>query len=293
MVVGFGGGTPRALGKDQVPPEFPTAALVVPRKIVIRAHDGVAVHCQLFEAPGSAAKKPAVIFVHGGPPRQMLLGWHYFGYYSNAYAVNQYLASRGYIVFSVNYRLGIGYGHAFHHPDHAGPWGAAEYQDVLAAARFLRAYPAVDPQRIGIWGGSYGGYLTALALARNSDLFRAGVDLHGVHDWTAFFSRGAGENASPLERNDAKQAMQMAWKSSPVASISTWKSPVLLIDGDDDRNVPFHQTVDLARRLTAAGIPFEEMVIPDEIHDFLRYSSWVMADTAAVAFLGRKLRVGR
>ena len=105
-------------------------------------------------------------------------------YYSNAYAVNQYLAAHGFVVLSVNYRLGIGYGRAFHHPEHAGYAGAAEYQDVVAGARFLQSLPSVDGKRIGVWGGSYGGYLTALALARNSDIFKAGVDLHGVHDWS-------------------------------------------------------------------------------------------------------------
>jgi dipeptidyl aminopeptidase/acylaminoacyl peptidase len=89
-------------------------------------------------------------------------------------------------VLSVNYRLGIGYGHDFHHPPHAGPSGAAEYQDVIAGARYLQHVAHVDPNRIGIWGGSYGGYLTAMGLSKNSDTFKAGYDRHGVHDWTMF-----------------------------------------------------------------------------------------------------------
>ena len=114
----------------------------------------------------------------------MLLGWHDLQYYDNAYAVNQYLAADGFLVLSVNYRLGVGYGREFHEPLHAGAAGAAEYQDVVAAAKFLMGRADVDSSRIGIWGGSYGGYLTAIALARNSDIFKAGVDIHGVHDWT-------------------------------------------------------------------------------------------------------------
>ena len=105
------------------------------------------------------ARKPAVVFAHGGPPRQMLLGWHYRFYYANSYALNQYLASRGFVVLSVNFRLGIGYGYDFHQPRDGGIRGASEYQDVLAAGKYLQARADVDPARVGIWGGSYGGYL--------------------------------------------------------------------------------------------------------------------------------------
>ena len=134
---------------------------------------------------GGEGRRPALVYVHGGPPRQMLLGFHYWHYYASDYAVNQYLASRGFVVVSVNYRLGIGYGDRFMNPEHAGAAGAAEYQRRAGRGALARGPSDVDPGRIGIWGGSYGGYLTALALARNSDLFAAGVDLHGVHDWIA------------------------------------------------------------------------------------------------------------
>ena len=294
-VVPIAGGESTRLAEKLVPSEFPAVKLVVPRAVTFKAPDGVTVHGQLFEPPASAssvARKPAVIFVHGGPPRQMLLGWHYSRYYSNSYAVNQYLASRGYVVLSVNYRLGIGYGHEFHHPEDAGPWGASEYQDVKAGAEYLRTLPDVDGARIGIWGGSYGGFLTAMALARDSDLFAAGVDMHGVHDWTTDMDRRLSGMNDRYERADAAKAMEVAWKSSPVASISTWKSPVLLIQGDDDRNVRFFQTVDLARRLDAAGVPYEEMVLPDEIHDFLLYRSWITADSATAAFFDKTIGPG-
>jgi len=219
----------------------------------------------------------------------MLLGWHYMDYYSNAYAVNQYLAAHGFTVLSVNYRLGIGYGRAFQHPEKAGPQGSSEYQDVLAGARFLQATNGVDGSRIGIWGGSYGGYLTGLALARNSDVFKAGVDLHGVHDWSRDIAREAPAPHLRFEQGDRGQAMATAFASSPDADIATWRSPVLLIQGDDDRNVDFQQTIDLARRLEARGVPYEELVLPDEIHGFLRHASWLKADTATAAFLEREL----
>ena len=285
--------TPRAavrtLGADRIPSDFPTG-LVTPRQVVFRSADGLTIHGQLFEPKGGKSRKPAVVYVHGGPPRQMLLGWHYSDYYSNAYALNQYLASRGFVVLSVNYRLGIGYGYDFHQPPNAGARGAAEYRDIQAAAAYLRALPQVDAGRIGIYGGSYGGYLTALALARNSDVFAAGVDIHGVHDWSTY-SRALGRQRYE-QSPDADTALATAWRSSPVSSVGSWKSPVLLIHGDDDRNVRFSQSTDLVRRLAAAGVRFETLVIPDDTHHFLRHANIVTVDNATAGFLERQLQPG-
>ena len=296
-LVGHDGGARRVLATGAAA-GYPTGALVAPRPVTFKAPDGLTIHAVLFEAPISldgvshAHARPAVIFVHGGPPRQMLLGWHYMDYYTHAFAVNQFLARHGYVVLSVNYRLGIGYGRAFNHAVHAGFRGAAEYQDVLAGGRFLQGMAEVDPTRIGIWGGSYGGYLTAMALARNSDVFKVGVDLHGVHDWSATLARELPPAPAAYEKGDRDAAMAVAFKSSPIADLSHWTSPVLLIQGDDDRNVAFHETVDLARRLAALEAPYEELVLPNEIHGFLRYGSWLAADRATVDFLDRHLRPG-
>jgi dipeptidyl aminopeptidase/acylaminoacyl peptidase len=291
--VPLAGGAARTVATDLVPPDFPAARLLTPEHVAFKAPDGVTVHGQLFKAPGTEARRPAVIFVHGGPPRQMLLGWHYLFYYANAYALNQYLASRGYIVLSVNYRLGIGYGFEFHQPERAGARGASEYQDVLAAGKYLQTRADVDPKRIGIWGGSYGGYLTALALGRNSDIFATGVDIHGVHNRVSAMNvelLTAGIVGDGLTEADVRQALKVAWDSSPVSAVPTWRSPVLFIHGDDDRNVRFEQTTDLVQRLKAKGVVFEELVIPDEIHDFLRYQSWLTAYEAASNWFDRMLK---
>jgi dipeptidyl aminopeptidase/acylaminoacyl peptidase len=194
-------------------------------------------------------------------------------------------------VLSVNYRLGIGYGYDFKHPAASGPRGASEYLDIQAAGNYLRALPEVDPSRVGIYGGSYGGYLTALALAKNSDLFAAGVDIHGVHDWTTDAPRTRREGYE--QPPDAARALEVGYHSSPVAYVSGWKSPVLLIHGDDDRNVRFSQTLDLLQRLDAAGVPHEELIIPDDTHHFMRHANSVKVDGAVAEFLARKLGVSQ
>jgi dipeptidyl aminopeptidase/acylaminoacyl peptidase len=291
-VMPMAGGAPKAIATDRLPPTFPSAQLITPESIIFKSGDGVEVHAQLFKPPSKESPRPALVYVHGGPQRQMLLGFHYMDYYANDYAANQYLASRGFIVLSVNYRLGIGYGHAFHFPDHAGARGAAEYLDVVAAGRLLQSWPDVDRTRIGIWGGSYGGYLTALALGRNSDIFAAGVDIHGVHNWDRQ-GRAAPDTKSAMAEDgitelDLKKVARVTFESSPVSSVGTWKSPVLLIHGDDDRNVEFHQTVDLEQRLLERGLHVESLVIPDDIHDFLRFQSWKTVTTAAGEFFERQ-----
>jgi dipeptidyl aminopeptidase/acylaminoacyl peptidase len=295
-VVALSGGQPQTIAADRVPRAFPSTQLVTPQQVIVKAADGVDVHGQLFKtAQGGDAKRPALVYVHGGPPRQMLLGWHYMDYYANDYAANQYLASRGFIVLSVNYRLGIGYGHAFQYPERGGARGAAEYQDVIAGGRYLQSRADVDAKRIGIWGGSYGGYLTALALGRNSDVFAAGVDIHGVHDRIPVVNAELLARAivgDGMTEADYRQDLKVAYESSPIASVATWKSPVLLIHGDDDRNVQFHQTVDLKRRLLEKGVSVDELVIPDDIHDFLLWRSWLRVTTATGQFFERQLLRG-
>lgn len=297
--------TPRRwLGADRVPADFPAARLVTPKQVIYTASDGVRVHAQLFAPPVAAgagaaasasAKRPAIVYIHGGPPRQMLLGWHYGDYYWNAYAMNQYLASRGFVVLSINYRLGIGYGHDFQRPPQAGIAGASEYLDVKAAGEWLRSQPNVDAARIGIYGGSYGGYLTALALGRDSDLFATGVDIHGVHDFTSDGGGRLGASTWRFERpvSEVERLARIAWQSSPVSAVDTWRSPALFIHADDDRNVRFSQTVDLLQRLRAKGVALEEITIVDDTHHFMQHANQRRVNAAIAEYLERKLRPGR
>ncbi len=276
------------------PAVFPAHELVKPEPVLITAADGLVTHGQLFLPPGQSAgaRHPALIFFHGGSRRQMLLGFHYMYYYSNAYSLNQYLASQGYVVLSVNYRSGIGYGLNFREAIDYGAQGASEFNDVVGAGLFLKSRSDVDPSRIGVWGGSYGGYLTALALARASDLFAAGVDFHGVHDWSSlrgYLTRGD-TSGDPNEVRERQEAARLAFESSPMASVDTWRSPVLLIHGDDDRNVDFAQTIMLVEALRKRNVTFEDRIFPNEIHDFLLHRHWVEAYQATADFFARKLK---
>jgi dipeptidyl aminopeptidase/acylaminoacyl peptidase len=275
-----------------LPSDFPSAQLVTPKQVIFQSEDGVTLHGQLFLPRNANGKVPGLVYMHGGPIRQMMLGFHYMDYYHNAYAENQYLASRGYVVLSVNYRLGTMYGQAFREAPNSVWRGAAEYKDVVAAGRYLQSLPAVDGDKIGLWGGSYGGFLTAMGLARDSQLFKAGVDFHGVHDWSVFLTERPYFGNLALRPPDADNAVKLAWDSSPDAYVGTWKSPVLLIHGDDDRNVPFSQTVDLVQRLRAQHVPFEQLILPDEIHGFLMWRDWVRAYTATAEFFDRTLKRG-
>jgi dipeptidyl aminopeptidase/acylaminoacyl peptidase len=276
----------KMIAAGALPKDFPSDQLVEPQTVTFKSEDGLEIHGQLFVPRNHAQSAPGLIFVHGGPPRQMMPGFHYMYYYHNAYAENQYLASRGYVVLSVNYRLGVMYGRAFREAANAGWRGSSEYKDVVAGARYLQGLQYVDRKRIGIWGGSYGGLLTALALARNSDIFAAGVDFHGVHDWSMFLPRWeSGATQAP----DLKEAQKLAFDSSPVASVATWKSPVLFMHGDDDRNVPFSQTTDLIQRLRQQNLDLEQIIFPDEIHDFLLWRTWVKGYKATAEFFDRKL----
>ena len=210
-------------------------------------------------------------------------------YYHGTYAMNQWLASQGYVVLSVNYRSGVGYGMEFREALNFGATGASEYYDVLGAGGYLRGRPDVDGAKIGLWGGSYGGYLTAMGLAKSSDLFAAGVDIHGVHDWNSG-TQNFVPSYNPLER---PESARLAFESSPLRWVDTWKSPVLLVHGDDDRNVNFNETVRLVEALRKQGVEPEQLVFPDDVHDFLTYANWNRVYHATAEFFARKLMGNR
>lgn len=258
-----------------------------PREVHLTSLDGLPFTGQLF-LPSTPGPHPGLIYVHGGPQRQMFPAFHYMGYYSGDYAMNRRLAEQAYAVLAINYRSGIGYGRAFRDAPGRAWRDATEYRDVLAAGRWLASQPGVDPNKIGIWGGSYGGLLTGQALARNSDLFKTGVGIHGVYDWS--WPSPIKGHLSPstyfgVDKKDEDQARA----ASPVGHVETWRSPVLLIHGDADMNVDFVETVDLAERLRERGVEVRTLVFPGEAHDFIRHSAWQKLWHAMDGYLLEKL----
>ena len=238
----------------EVPEAFPEEEMVNPEFVEFPGTDGETAYGQLFEPSMEEANGCAVIFAHGGPRRSMVQGYHYIETYSNLYGLNQYLANQGCTVLSVEYRSGVMYGYDFRNAENAGRSGASEYKDILGAAEYLQNHENVDPDRLGIHGLSWGGYITALALARDSETFKVGFDMAGVHD---FFG-----DQHP---------------HSPMANIDDWTSPVYVAHGDRDRAVTFSQSVILNEALKARNVEMEQHVFPDEAHEMeLRFEH--MAD---------------
>jgi len=173
-------------------------------------------------------------------------------------------------VMSINYRSGVGYGRSFRTAPGTEARGNSEYQDVVAGAKYLQSRPDVDAKRLGIWGLSYGGLLTSQALARNSDMFVAGIDLAGVH----LYGQSLADSA-------------LSYKSSAISAIDTWKSPVFLLQGDDDRNVDFSQMIGLVQLLRAHNVYYELTVIPDDQHESMIHANWVTTFEKMSDFLRR------
>jgi dipeptidyl aminopeptidase/acylaminoacyl peptidase len=262
-------GTTSPVGLPRVPASFPAAKLVEPLLVEFPATDGKVAYGQLFVPV--QPKGCGIIFVHGGIRRQMLPGFHYMDAYTNLYEMNQYLASHGCVVLSVEYRSSIMRGYAFRHAPGWGHAGASEMLDVVGGAKYLMARADVDASRgIGIYGLSWGGYITAQALARHSDIFSVGFDMAGVHTST---------DAAGVQH-------------SAMAYLDSWTSPVLLSQGDDDRNVVFTEGVKLARALLEKrpGVEFVQRVVPNETHDmYLTFENLVTVYQEGADFLLKKL----
>lgn len=266
------GQTSRAL-VESLPAAFTRARIVVPEEVRYpSAYDGTPVPAYLWR-PAGEGRHPALIWIHGGPMRQMRAGWPPLHSYMLFYAFHQYLAERGYAALWVNYRGGIGYGRAWERGARAVPrgQGVVDGGDVVGGAAFLREQPFVDPDRVGIWGLSWGGYLTLSALTRHPGMFSVGVNLAGMWDMDL-------EHPRELPAYSPKELGHQL------------RDPLYNLQGTADRNVTFKQMDAIIRDGVRHHLPFWTEYYPGEVHVFEHREVWEDAFGKIESALARHLR---
>jgi dipeptidyl aminopeptidase/acylaminoacyl peptidase len=208
-------------------------------------------------------KNPALVWIHGSGSDQNFLGWHP-GSYRMYYSLCQYLAQQGYVILTPDYRGSSGFSREWSTGVHMGI-GVNDTADVAAGADYLKTLDYVDPNRIGVFGLSYGGFLTLQAMTVDPELWRAGVNVAGVVDWATY---GAGYTTPRL--GTPVQNPEIYKVSAPILHMDKLERPLLVLHGTNDRNVSFADSLRLFDVLIKLGKPFESQIYPGEIHFFRR-----------------------
>ena len=222
---------------------------------------------------------PALVYIHGGGMRQMREGFPPLEAYAFFYAASLWLAERGVVTYFVNYRGGIGYGKTFEQGN-SGGLAVLECEDCVRAGEYLKTLPFVDPERVGVWGISYGGWLTLAALCRSPETFALGINIAGIWDfdrWMAW-AKGAyrpaydyflGRARGPREQNPA------AWDgASPRRLVTQMRAPLINLHGTNDEAVPFEQLDLIVKDCLEHGKAFETHYYPEETHLFTHRATW-------------------
>jgi len=236
--------------------------------VTFRARDGVPVRARLFKPANFPRGGPAVVFVHGaGYLQNVHRAWT--SSYEREFLFHHLLMERGYLVIDIDYRGSAGYGRDWRTAIYRH-MGGKDLDDHVDAARWLVSQHGVDPKRIGIYGGSYGGFITLMAMFTQPDLFAAGAALRPVTDW-ANYNHGYTSNILNVPQKDAEAYKQ----SSPIYFAQGLKGALLICHGMVDTNVHFQDTVELVQRLIELRkTNWELAVYPVENHGFLEPSSW-------------------
>jgi dipeptidyl aminopeptidase/acylaminoacyl peptidase len=242
-----------------------------PKLITYKARDGKEVYARLYTPEMIGAKrdpkKPAVVFVHGAGYLQN--AHKYWSSYYREYMFHNLLASRGYVVLDPDFRASSGYGRDWR----TGIYrfmGGKDLEDVVDGAKYLVEAEKVDPKRIGVYGGSYGGFITLMALFTTPDVFKAGAALRPVTDW-AHYNHGYTSNILNVPQND----MEAYRKSSPIYHAAGLKNHLLILHGMVDTNVHFQDSVRLAQKLIELRKEnWELAAYPVEDHGFVEETSW-------------------
>jgi dipeptidyl aminopeptidase/acylaminoacyl peptidase len=271
---------------NSMPAGLNTADFAVPTPVYFPSRlDGKRVPATLMVAKtlDRTRKHPAIVWIHGSGSDQNYLGWHP-GSYRMYYSASLYLAQQGYVVITPDYRGSSGYSRDWATGVHMG-LGISDATDVASSADYLKTLEYVDPDRIGVWGLSYGGYLTLQALTRDPLLFRCGINVAGVVDWATY---GAGYTTprlgTPIENPEIYRM------SAPIYHLDTLARPLLVLHGTNDRNVAFRDSLRLWDQLLKLGKDFDMGVYPGEIHFFRRAHVLRDAWRRAEEFFDRHLK---
>lgn len=252
---------------ESATPEFNAYPWRTPEFVSFRASDGVMVPARLYRPANSGKKGPAVVFVHGSGYLQNVHRW--WSSYFREYMFHNFLADNGYTVLDIDYRGSAGYGRDWRTAIYRH-MGGRDLQDHIEGAKFLTEKYDVDPARIGIYGGSYGGFITLMALFTSPGTFKAGAALRPVTDW-AHYNHGYTSNILNTPVEDSLSYM----KSSPIYFADGLKDRLLICHGMVDDNVHFQDVVRLSQRLIELGKEnWELAVYPVESHGFVEASSW-------------------
>jgi dipeptidyl aminopeptidase/acylaminoacyl peptidase len=242
---------------------------IVPEIVHIPARDGVQVPARIYRPQdvGAQPNGAAVIFVHGAGYLQNVHNW--WSQYYREYMFHHLLAERGYVVLDIDYRASAGYGRDWRTAIYRH-MGGKDLDDHVDGSRWLQQNYGIDPKRVGIYGGSYGGFITLMALFNESQDFGAGAALRAVTDW-AHYNHGYTGRILNLPQDDT-----LAYRrSSPIYFAEGLQDPLLITHGMVDVNVHFSDVVRLAQRLIELGKTDWEMAIyPVEDHGFVEPSSW-------------------
>jgi dipeptidyl aminopeptidase/acylaminoacyl peptidase len=228
------------------------------------------------------APRPAVLYIHGsGYATSVLKQWG--SYQDLRYAFNNYLASRGFVILEMDYRGSTGYGRDWRsgvYLNMAGP----DLEDVLGGVEYLRGLKNIDMDKLGIWGWSYGGFMTAAAMFKSPSAFKAGAAFSGVYDWSNYNAGYTDERlTSPAENPEAYR------RSSPINFSDQLQNHLLILHGIADNNVLFQDAVQLSEKLIHEGKTFDESFYPEENHAYLRDESLQDAFGRAAAYFDRYL----
>ncbi len=261
--------------------------LVVPEHVWFTSYDGTEVPGLLYKPHqvSSRSPAPAVVWVHGGPGGQSTFGY---------FALTQALVNHGYVVYQINNRGSSGYGKTFFKMDDQRH-GEADLGDVVASKTMLTATGYVDSERIGIVGGSYGGYMVLAALTLQPDEFKVGVDLFGISNWIRTLESippwwGAFRDALYQEMGDPATDQERLRRISPLFNADKITAPLMVLQGANDPRVLQVESDEIVAAAKANGVPVEYIVFPDEGHGFVKKENEIRGYSALIDFLDQHLR---